>query len=244
MTSCRVPTRIRLRSAAATARAASDSFSLVRSSGLSIDTRSWPDGDVLTPVDRARADPAVDPGRDIDAAGVRLALDQQRLRLDDVPDRQADDPHDDEGHEKGGGKRRAQRPICRLVFSTFCHQWRAPRVSMKFTPDGVGSALACIRPCSRIIAPADRYMSEPGGAEKRSPVRVHRLRRDQPLRFDAPQTHLDLSRTLLPAAGHAPSPYCARSAFLSNLPTLVLANASTNRIFCGTANFEITPFSL
>ena len=37
------------------------------------------------------------------------------------------------------------------------------------------------------------------------------------------------------AARPTASPYCARSAFLSNLPTLVLANASTNRIFCGTA---------
>jgi hypothetical protein len=36
------------------------------------------------------------------------------------------------------------------------------------------------------------------------------------------------------AGRHALSPYWARSAFLSNLPTLALANASTNRIFCGT----------
>src|ERR1700722_2857147 len=58
------------------------------------------------------------------------------------------------------------------------------------------------------------------------------------------ETRLDSSRTLLPTDGHALSPYWARSAFLSNLPTLVLANASTNRIFCGTANLEITPFLL
>jgi hypothetical protein len=59
-----------------------------------------------------------------------------------------------------------------------------------------------------------------------------------------PEAHLDSSRTLPPTDSHALSPYRARSAFLSNLPTLVLANASTNRIFCGTANFVISPFLL
>ena len=53
-----------------------------------------------------------------------------------------------------------------------------------------------------------------------------------------------LEAGLVSAARHAASPYWARSALLSNLPTLVLAKASTNSILCGTANFDITPLSL
>jgi hypothetical protein len=95
--------------------------------------------------------------------------------------------------------------------------------------DERGSAPACCAPSGR------KNESGSGSpASGRSVIEIRRL-----LRRDSSR-----SRTLQPAARHTAAPYCARSAFLSSLPTLVLANASTNRIFCGTANFEIMPFSL
>ena len=64
-------------------------------------------GDILAALDRALADPAVDARRDVDAGRVRLALDEQRLRLHEIPERQANDRRDNERDDEG-------RPACDL----------------------------------------------------------------------------------------------------------------------------------
>ena len=47
--------------------------------------------DVLAAIDRALGDPAIDARRDVDARGIGLALDQERLRLHQIPQRQRHD---------------------------------------------------------------------------------------------------------------------------------------------------------
>jgi hypothetical protein len=59
-------------------------------------------------VGQALGHAAIDARGDIDPRGVRLALDQQRLRLDQVPERQADDHGDGKRDDNGGGARRAR----------------------------------------------------------------------------------------------------------------------------------------
>jgi hypothetical protein len=60
----------------------------------------------------------------------------------------------------------------------------AVSASAKFLPKGIGSAIARIRLCSWIIARTDRS-NRSRLVGKANPFRVHRLRDDQPLRFDA-----------------------------------------------------------
>src|SRR5208282_3349347 len=68
-----------------------------------------PGCDIVAARNRALADPAVDPRRNIDAGGVGLALDDERLRLDKVPEREADNHRDDERYDDGGRSRDVSR---------------------------------------------------------------------------------------------------------------------------------------
>ena len=65
-------------------------------------------GDVVASLDRTLGHSAVDPRRDIYPRRIRLSLDQERLGLGQIPQRQADNPdHDEERQYRGRSRRRA-----------------------------------------------------------------------------------------------------------------------------------------
>ena len=70
-------------------------------------------GDVVASLDRTLGHPAVDPRRDIHVRGVRLSLDEERLRLDQIPERQAEYPDYDERsqYRRRSRRRAALRPF-------------------------------------------------------------------------------------------------------------------------------------
>ena len=96
MISARVPTSILASCADATASPASASLELGHQFRIVDLEQQLPGGDVVAALNRALSDPAVDARRDVDAGGVGLALDDERLRLDQVPQREADSRGDDE----------------------------------------------------------------------------------------------------------------------------------------------------
>ena len=80
-------------------------------------------GDVLAAIHRAPGNAAVDPRRDVDPRGIRLALNQQRLRLNEIPKRQGEDR--DHGKRNDGDRRPRRllwrvRAVVRPLFHLCC----------------------------------------------------------------------------------------------------------------------------
>jgi hypothetical protein len=83
-----------------------------------------PGGDVLAALDGTLADAALDARGDIDAGRVGFALDDERLRPSQIPDREAHDPYENERHDGGGRRRAPGRPLApRLGFSALVRRW-------------------------------------------------------------------------------------------------------------------------
>ena len=74
-----------------------------------------PGGDVLAALDGTLAHPPVDPRGDVDAGRIRFALDDERLGPREIPDREADDPGEDERHDRRGRRRAPARPLARAA---------------------------------------------------------------------------------------------------------------------------------
>ena len=70
-----------------------------------------PSRDVLAPLNGALADAPIDPRGDVDAGRIRFALDDERLRPCEIPDRKADNCGQDERHD---GRR--NRCACLWLF--------------------------------------------------------------------------------------------------------------------------------
>ena len=75
-------------------------------------------GDVFPALHRDIGDASVDPRGDVEARGIHLALDQQRLRPHQVVDRQTRDDGDDQPDDDRGNPRRSGRPGWRRSLRT------------------------------------------------------------------------------------------------------------------------------
>src|ERR1700722_5675006 len=83
-----------------------------------------PGGDVLPALDGTLADSAVDPRGDVDAGRVGFALDDERLRPRQIPDREAHDPRNDERYDGRSGRRASRRPFAlRFGFGAIFRRW-------------------------------------------------------------------------------------------------------------------------
>ncbi len=83
-----------------------------------------PGCDVLAPLDGTLANSPIDPGGDVDAGRIRFALDDERLRPCEIPDREAHDCGEDEGYDGRGSRRASGGPLARrLRFGAIFRRW-------------------------------------------------------------------------------------------------------------------------
>ena len=108
ISSARVPASTLASWAEATASPASASLSFRQKLRIVDLVQQLARGDIVAALDRALADPAVDARRDVDARRVRFSLNDERLRLDQIPERKANDRSDNERDNKRGPSRDLQ----------------------------------------------------------------------------------------------------------------------------------------
>jgi hypothetical protein len=78
----------------------------------------------LPALDRTLAHAAVDPRGDVDAGRIGFALNDERLRAREIPDREPHDPDEDQADDRRGGRRAAGRPLAgRLGFDPIFGSW-------------------------------------------------------------------------------------------------------------------------
>jgi hypothetical protein len=70
-----------------------------------------PGSDVLATLDGTLANASIDPRSDVYADRVRFSLNDERFGPREIPDRQANDPGNDEGHDGCGGRRACSWPF-------------------------------------------------------------------------------------------------------------------------------------
>ena len=90
-----------------------------------------PGGDVLAPLDGTLADAPIHPRGNVDAGRIRFALDDERLRPCEIPDREADNRGKDERYDSAGSRRASLWPFAlrfgfgsifrRCVLFHVCH---------------------------------------------------------------------------------------------------------------------------